>query len=264
MRYAERGDLFDYIKDNGCIEEIQAKIWFKQLCNAVKYLHSLDIAHRDLKCENVLITRNFNIKLADFGFSRSCQSDEGEVLCETYCGSLLYTSPEIIRGKPYLAKPADMWSLGIILYVMVNRTMPFYEENIKKLYELQMNQKWKFKSKVIDELSIAIKSLISTLLLPDPGTRFTINNVFHSEWISQERISVTTPAEFTAPPSATTSGSLKTKIKLKKKENSNMLQIKAETECVVIKDISEVNVSDPELLGNESIVIKKKRKCCII
>lgn len=70
MRFAEHGDLLDYVKTKGSLGELQASLWFHQMTSAIKYLHELNIAHRDLKCENILISKHFNLKLADFGFAR--------------------------------------------------------------------------------------------------------------------------------------------------------------------------------------------------
>ena len=88
MRMAENGDLLDYIKDNGAVVENQANLWFYQMTSAIKYLHSMNFAHRDLKCENILISKHMNIKIADFGFARSCVDDKNEkILSGTFCGS---------------------------------------------------------------------------------------------------------------------------------------------------------------------------------
>lgn len=88
MRWAENGDLLDYVKKFGAIPEIQANLWFFQMVSAVKYIHSLDYSHRDLKCENILISKHMNLKLADFGFSRKCVDERNEkILSETFCGS---------------------------------------------------------------------------------------------------------------------------------------------------------------------------------
>lgn len=95
MRLAELGDLLDYIKRNGVVSEPVGNVWFYQLASAINYLHSLNIAHRDLKCENILISRNMNLKIADFGFARYTLSVENffssdtdiRELSETYCGS---------------------------------------------------------------------------------------------------------------------------------------------------------------------------------
>ena len=70
MRYADNGDLLDFVKKNGAIPEQQSKLWFRQMASGLHYLHGKNIAHRDLKCENILLSRKFNVKLADFGFAR--------------------------------------------------------------------------------------------------------------------------------------------------------------------------------------------------
>lgn len=88
MPLASGGDLLNYIKKNGAISEARTRMWFSQIVSAVKYLHDNDIAHRDLKCENLLISEHLNMKIADFGFARSCVDDEQQkVFSETYCGS---------------------------------------------------------------------------------------------------------------------------------------------------------------------------------
>lgn len=88
MRYAENGDLLDYVKSHGAIPESQASLWFFQMVSAVRYLHSIGYAHRDLKCENVLISRHMNVKLADFGFSRKCfDGNNKKIMSDTFCGS---------------------------------------------------------------------------------------------------------------------------------------------------------------------------------
>ena len=111
MRESSRG-----LKESKCI-----KI-FKQILSAVEYMHSRGIAHRDLKLDNILIDEINNAKIIDFGFSVCCKYD---LRLKMFCGTPSYMCPEIIHRKDYLGPPADMWSLGIILYTMISGNLPF-------------------------------------------------------------------------------------------------------------------------------------------
>lgn len=157
----------------------------------------MNIAHRDIKCENVLLTSNLNAKLADFGFARYVTDGRGKkVLSDTFCGSLLYAAPEILRGNPYNPKIADIWSLGVILYIILNKAMPFDDTNLQRLYELQTHRRWKFRKKIVDTLSEQVKKLVPNLLEPDVNTRWRSDQVIHCKWIAMDpRLVVLTPTE---------------------------------------------------------------------
>lgn len=187
MRFGENGDLLGYILKNGCVSENQSRVWMRQLGLGLQYLHELEITHRDMKCENVILTANYNVKISDFGFSRFCVSeDENPVLSETYCGSMSYAAPEILRGKPYMPKPTDLWSLGVVLFVMLNKSMPFDDTRMRKLYEQQMGKKYRFRSRVVTNLSLECKAIVKHLLEPDPGLRFTAAQLLNSDWIAMD------------------------------------------------------------------------------
>lgn len=157
----------------------------------------MEIAHRDIKCENVLLTSNYNVKLADFGFARYTIDNHGKrILSDTYCGSLSYVAPEILRGYPYNPKISDIWSLGVILYILLNKAMPFNEENIKRLYELQVARKWKFRNKITGSLTDRVKKLVNSLLEPDVSKRWRLDQIVQSDWIAMDpRLLVLTPGE---------------------------------------------------------------------
>lgn len=185
MRYAEKGDLFDYLVANGALTEEQCAVWVRQLASAIQYLHTLEIAHRDLKCENVLITQNFNVKLSDFGFVRSCIDDQSmEVtLSQTFCGSLTYVSPEIIKGSPYEPKIADMWSFGVLIFMMLNKAHPFDSTHLQSLYQNQIKRNWKFTNRKVDSVSHSCREMINSLMEPCTKKRWTIENVLACDWL---------------------------------------------------------------------------------
>lgn len=250
MRHAEQGDLLEYVSKKGPISEPQARVWFRQLSVAIEYLHSLNIVHRDLKCENALITNNFNLKLADFGFSRFTVDSIGKsILSDTYCGSLSYAAPEILKGQPYYPKATDLWSLGVILFVMLNKSMPFDDNNAKRLYEQQSNKRWKFRSKVVNILSDNAKRLVTNLLEPDITRRLKIEEVLKSNWISMDaRLIGLSPEEMTAKKDAKMSSVGKISVRV---------DIKSPVDKSAIKVIKEPSKTGMRLSDDAS---KKEKK----
>ncbi|KFB34789.1 hypothetical protein ZHAS_00000200 [Anopheles sinensis] len=119
MEYASRGDLCDYHVLVGKLSEPTARAWFRQLVSAVQYCHQKGVVHRDLKLDYILLDREWNIKLADFGLS-NCFYPGWKL--DTYCGTLEYAALEIFKNH---GAPADVWSQGIVLYVLVAGTLPF-------------------------------------------------------------------------------------------------------------------------------------------
>ncbi|KAL1460912.1 hypothetical protein WDU94_012848 [Cyamophila willieti] len=182
MDIAERKDLEFYIM-RGChgnIKEAQAKIWIKQIASALEYLHEIGTAHRDIKCENILITRCLNAKLADFGFSRFFKSSKD--LSMTFCGTATYAAPEILKNIPYIARPSDIWSLGVVLYRVLNKKFPFGDLNtkIRALIKRQENQEYTFSSQY--DISIEAKKLIKRMLTLAPARRPTAKEVQSDTW----------------------------------------------------------------------------------
>ncbi|XP_028163813.1 testis-specific serine/threonine-protein kinase 3-like isoform X1 [Ostrinia nubilalis] len=186
LRFAENGDLLDFLTQNGPVPENQSRLWMRQIISGIYYIHTLNIAHRDLKCENILITANYNVKITDFGFARIVRQRDRDVLSETYCGSLSYAAPEVLKGVPYLPKMADMWSIGIILYTMLNKALPFNETSVKKLYEKQVMRKWRFRTSVVNQLSTECKQQVTALMEPEAKARPTAGSIFSGPWISMD------------------------------------------------------------------------------
>jgi len=125
------GELFDFIVHNGRMPEPQARRLFQQLISGVHYSHGLKIVHRDLKPENVLLDEELNVKIADFGLSNIVT--DGEFL-QTSCGSPNYAAPEVIGGLRYTGPEIDVWSCGVILYVMLCGRLPFEDNDVNLLF----------------------------------------------------------------------------------------------------------------------------------
>uniref|UniRef100_A0ABI8A3Q7 non-specific serine/threonine protein kinase n=1 Tax=Felis catus TaxID=9685 RepID=A0ABI8A3Q7_FELCA len=167
MELGVQGDLLGFIRTRGALHEDDARKKFHQLSSAIKYCHDLDIVHRDLKCENILLDKDFNIKLSDFGFSKRCPRDDSGrlMLSKTFCGSAAYAAPEVLQGIPYQPKVYDIWSLGVILYIMVCGSMPYNDSDIKKMLRIQKEHRVDFprsKNLTGTRSILCIKNFIST------------------------------------------------------------------------------------------------------
>lgn len=177
MEAAEK-DLLQKIHEVNRIPKDLSKTMFTQMVSAINYLHQMNIVHRDLKCENILLTANEQVKIADFGFARFVE-DPSE-LSHTFCGSQAYTPPEVITGTPYNPKKYDVWSLGVVLYVMVTGTMPYDDTNVRRLRLLQQRP-LDYPSNVAVEEPCRV--FIRTLLQINPSTRPTIQQVAEHTWL---------------------------------------------------------------------------------
>ncbi|XP_034948803.1 maternal embryonic leucine zipper kinase-like [Chelonus insularis] len=179
MEYCSGGELFDHIVEKNRLTEDESRKFFRQIVSAVAYLHSLGYAHRDLKPENVLLDRDQNLKLIDFGL---CAKPVGGMQSHLYtsCGSPTYAAPELILGKKYLGSEVDIWSMGVLLYALLCGFLPFDDEGIDNLYKKILSGKY-------DEpcwLSSSSKSLIRAMLQTDPKKRITIDELCNHPWIT--------------------------------------------------------------------------------
>ncbi|KAG5644955.1 hypothetical protein DXG03_007325 [Asterophora parasitica] len=164
------GELFNYIVANGRMPEPQARRFFQQIISGIEYSHRLKIVHRDLKPENVLLDDDLNVKIADFGLSN--EISDGDFLT-TSCGSPNYAAPEVIRGGVYAGPEIDVWSSGVILYVMLCGRLPFEDEDVQMLFS-KINEG---KYHTPGFLSPDAKHLIDAMLEVDPVKRITITGI---------------------------------------------------------------------------------------
>ncbi|ORE06714.1 Pkinase-domain-containing protein [Rhizopus microsporus var. microsporus] len=160
IEYASK-ELFNYIVEKGRMSEDDARRFFQQIICAVEYCHRHKIVHRDLKPENLLLDANNNVKIADFGLSNIMT--DGDFL-KTSCGSPNYAAPEVISGKLYAGPEVDVWSCGVILYVMLCGRLPFDDEYIPTLFKKINGGIYKMPS----YLSPDTKQLLTSMLVVDP------------------------------------------------------------------------------------------------
>lgn len=182
MDYCQCGDLLQRIQAQGKLTESKSRLFFRQLASAVNYMHSRGFCHRDIKCENVLLSSATHVKLSDFTFAKKCACEKAsQQLSATFCGSAAYAAPEILKGINYDPKRYDMWSLGCVLFIMVTGTMPFDESNIRETIERQERKLYFYPEGVKPNPTII--ELIDGLMEPDVKVRANIKQVLDSPWL---------------------------------------------------------------------------------
>ena len=156
-------------------KELIIKNFFIQIFSAMSYIHKNHMAHRDIKLENILIDKNQQIKIIDFGFGMYNPEDK---LQGFFCGTPNYMPPEIIVKKHYIGQKADLWSLGVLLYKMLCADFPFFGNNEKELYK--MSRKGKFN--IPDYISNNLKVILNGLINVNPDKRMSCDDVLKCEW----------------------------------------------------------------------------------
>ncbi|XP_041912304.1 calcium/calmodulin-dependent protein kinase type IV isoform X2 [Alosa sapidissima] len=177
------GELFDRIVERGYYSERDAAHVIKQILEAVAYLHKNGVVHRDLKPENLLyadMSLDAPLKIADFGLSKII--DE-QVTMKTVCGTPGYCAPEILRGNAY-GPEVDMWSVGVILYILLCGFEPFFDpRGDQYMYSRILNCDYEFVSPWWDEVSLNAKDLVSKLIVQDPHKRLTVDQALQHPWV---------------------------------------------------------------------------------
>lgn len=176
MEYVAGEDLESCLRSLGCMKEEEARPIFQQVVSAVHFLHQRRIAHRDIKLENILVDAAGNAKLCDFGMA--IKITEGQML-EEICGSLLYWAPEILARKPYDGLAGDMWSLGIVLYVLVTGHFPYLEATTEDMHRLITTTM----CPIPYHLSKPCHIIIARLLMVPTWYRLTIYQLVERPWL---------------------------------------------------------------------------------
>jgi len=167
------------------LPEDEARFFFHQLIDGLVYCQKAGICHRDLKPENLLLDKLGNLKISDFGLSTLYVGDaeaEGQQRAEllhTTCGTPNYVAPEVLESRGYDGKSADVWSVGVILFVLLAGYLPFEEETMPALFSKIKRADFAYPM----WFSPTSKALLSGILVPNPAARFTLTDVFNHPWM---------------------------------------------------------------------------------
>ena len=187
MEFAGNGDLAGYLKKHNPMEDSLSCLWFLQTSRGLSFLHERMLsAHRDIKLDNMLLDGQYVAKLTDFGFATDAtvDADGNPVLSATYCGTLPYYAPQIVRKTPYNAFKADVWAHGVVLYAMTHNRFPFHFKDPKQMVKEQTDEKYRT-SRLSTKLSDSLREILLAMLEPDEDKRFTMKQVLEHEWSIQ-------------------------------------------------------------------------------
>lgn len=178
FEYVEGGQLLDYIVSHGSLNEKYARKFARGIALALDYCHRNNVVHRDLKIENIMINQKGDIKIIDFGLSNLYSPKS---LLKTYCGSLYFAAPELLSAKPYTGPEVDIWSFGVVLYVLVCGKVPFDDPVVSVLHEKIKKGNVEYPSFISKECM----SLLSRMLVVDPHKRATLHEVIQHPWMNK-------------------------------------------------------------------------------
>lgn len=178
FEYVNGGQMLDYIISHGRLRERVARKFARQVGSALEYCHLNNVVHRDLKIENILISQTGNIKIIDFGLSNLY---DPVTHLSTFCGSLYFAAPELLNAKVYTGPEVDVWSFGVVLYVLVCGKVPFDDQSMPALHA-------KIKRGLVEYpvwLSADCKNLLSRMLVTNPAARATLPEVMSHPWMTR-------------------------------------------------------------------------------
>ncbi|KAG0481124.1 hypothetical protein HPP92_011982 [Vanilla planifolia] len=181
LEYVRGGELFHKVSKGRLKEEIARK-YFHQLISAVDFCHSRGVYHRDLKPENLLIDDDGNLKVSDFGLSALPESKRHDGLLHTTCGTPAYVAPEVINRKGYDGAKADIWSCGVVLFVLMAGHLPFYDPNLMEMYRRIRKAEFKCPNWFTPD----VRKLITGILEPNPATRISFAKIKENPWFTKD------------------------------------------------------------------------------
>jgi carbon catabolite-derepressing protein kinase len=181
MEFLKGGELFAKVANRGRFSEDLGRKYFQQLISAVGYCHSRGVLHRDLKPENLLLDESGNLKVSDFGLSALTDHIRPDGLLHTLCGTPAYVAPEILTRKGYDGAKIDVWSCGVILFVLTAGYLPFNDPNLMAMYKKIYRGEFRCPKWMSNEL----KRFLSRLLDTNPDTRITVDEILNDPWFKK-------------------------------------------------------------------------------
>lgn len=180
MEYAKGGELFNKVA-KGRLKEDLARKYFQQLISAVDFCHKKGVYHRDLKPENLLLDEYGILKVSDFGLSALAETKHQDGLLHTTCGTPAYVAPEVLNKRGYDGAKADIWSCGVILYVLLAGRLPFHDANLISMYRKISRAEYSFP----DWFPKDVRKLLSRILDPNPNSRTSIASIMENPWFKR-------------------------------------------------------------------------------
>uniref|UniRef100_A0A7N0RE01 non-specific serine/threonine protein kinase n=1 Tax=Kalanchoe fedtschenkoi TaxID=63787 RepID=A0A7N0RE01_KALFE len=177
MEYVKGGELFNKVAKGRLKEEVARK-YFQQLVSAVEFCHARGVFHRDLKPENLLLDENGDLKVSDFGLSAVSDQMRQDGLFHTFCGTPAYVAPEVLARRGYAGDKVDIWSCGVILFVLMAGYLPFHDQNVMNMYK----KIYKGEFRCARWFSPELTKLLHRLLDTNPATRITIPEIMEYRW----------------------------------------------------------------------------------
>ncbi|XP_034851333.1 serine/threonine-protein kinase 33 isoform X4 [Mirounga leonina] len=200
MELCEDGELKEILDRKGHFSENETRWIIQSLASAIAYLHNKDIVHRDLKLENIMVKSSFiddnnemnlNIKVTDFGLAVK-KHGRSEAMLQTTCGTPIYMAPEVINAHDY-SQQCDIWSIGVIMYLLLCGEPPFLASSEEKLFELIRKGELHFEDPVWESISDCAKSVLKQLMKVDPAHRITAKELLDNQWITGNMLSSARP-----------------------------------------------------------------------
>ncbi|XP_021064742.1 serine/threonine-protein kinase 33 isoform X1 [Mus pahari] len=201
MELCEDGELKEVMDQRGHFSENETRLIIQSLASAIAYLHNKDIVHRDLKLENIMVKSSFiddnnemnlNIKVTDFGLAVQKHGSRSEGMMQTTCGTPIYMAPEVINAHDY-SQQCDIWSIGVIMYILLCGAPPFLANSEEKLYELIKKGELRFEDPVWDSVSDSAKNALKQLMKVDPAHRITAKELLDNQWLTGNTLSSARP-----------------------------------------------------------------------